>query len=154
MVDSKPVKLKHEVLQSTQNQQLHQSCLFNPGVAPCRELLPPSRQRNAFQEFPTSLCRRGFHLARCGKAYGSWCRPRAGHRTGVAARAAPPPGCTDNCCQSLRSTSLELSVDNQFCRRINVECRTLTLRRIRTAFPSSPLVLQVPSATSVRRHFE
>src|SRR5271154_2534268 len=103
---------------------------LSPGPKPCPKLRQPVRRRCGYREFPTSPCRRGFHPARCGTACGSWCRPRAALRTVVAAHAAPPPKCSGSCCQSLRSTSLRLSLDNQFLqfhesRASVVECRSI-----------------------------
>src|ERR1700723_414650 len=83
---------------------------FSPARVPYPERLRPARQRCGCRESPTSLCRRGFHPARCGRACGSWCRPRAGRQTAVALHAAPPPECSGSCYQNLRSTSLRLSL--------------------------------------------
>src|SRR5580692_9991756 len=94
---------------------------FSPDPAPCRERLRPARQRCAFRVSPTSPCPHGFHPAQCGKACGNSCRPPGAHRTAVAARVAPPPKCTGNCCQSLRSTSLGLSLKKSSLKSSNAE---------------------------------
>src|SRR5579864_4886282 len=85
-----------------------------PGPAPCRAPVRLAGRGCGFLEFPTSLCRHGFHLVRCGRACGNSCRRPAAHRTGVVVLAALPPRCTDSCCQSLRSTSLGLSLKTRF----------------------------------------
>src|ERR1700687_5588381 len=118
MVDSKP-----QAPNSNHNPPSRINNCLSPGPAPCRELLLLAQRRCAFPESPTSPCQHGFHPARCGRACGNLCRPPAAHRTEVAAPAVLPPKCIGNCCQSLRSTSLGLSIQpgskSNYCRTSN-----------------------------------
>src|SRR5512146_2533204 len=58
------------------------------------------------------LCRRAVRSWRCGRACAPAFRSWAWRRTAVAGHAAPPPGCTDNCCRTRPSTS---SLASHFC---------------------------------------
>src|SRR5580693_482127 len=89
----------------------------SPGQAPYPAPLPLARRRSGFPESPTSPCPHGFHPAQCGMACESLCRPLAVPPTAVAALVVLPPGCIGSCCQSLRSTSLGLSLTSS-----SIEC--------------------------------
>src|SRR5258708_10522532 len=120
------------------------------GRRPYPELRRPVRRRCASRESPTSLCRRGFRLARCGKVCANWFGPPAVLRIAVGGRAELRPGCSDSCCRSLRSISLILSLeyqDAEFDGRKFV--RFVLCRGSQELFPYFPTKLKVMGAAAL-----